>query len=114
MRDCLEPIVSPTGQKRRDDEVPPRPDLTDLRDSGTIEQDADKVGIIHRPEYYYRNGNVPEILQGLAEILAVKVRGGSTGIVRLRWRGAFTMFSEMQEWEIARAATWDRPGIDDV
>lgn len=70
-----------------------RPQLSDLRESGAIEQDADMVCFIHRPEYYKitedEKGND---LRGLAEIIIAKHRNGAVGDVRLRFKGDFARF----------------------
>jgi len=62
---------------------PPRPQLADLRESGSIEQDADVVLLLYRPEYYakYRD----EENRGLAEIICAKQRNGPTGSVKLQF-----------------------------
>ncbi|MEZ5980464.1 MAG: DnaB-like helicase C-terminal domain-containing protein [Planctomycetota bacterium] len=62
---------------------PPRPQLADLRESGSIEQDADVVMMLYRPEYYakYRNDEN----RGLAEVVIAKHRNGATGEVRLQF-----------------------------
>ena len=65
-----------------------RPQLADLRESGAIEQDADMVCFIHRPEYYTKSsedGNGMDI-RGLAEIIIAKHRSGETGDVKLKFR----------------------------
>jgi replicative DNA helicase len=59
-----------------------RPMLSDLRDSGALEQDADAVLFVHRPEYY--EPDRPE-LQGLAEIIVAKQRNGPTGVALMTW-----------------------------
>lgn len=73
-----------------------RPQLSDLRESGAIEQDADMVCFIHRPEYYYRNGAQSEgydaSMQGMAEIIIAKHRNGATKTVVLRFRGEYAKF----------------------
>jgi len=66
-----------------------RPILSDLRDSGAIEQDADVVIFIHRPEYYDRED---ESKKGLADIMLAKNRNGPTGDVQLRFSREYTRF----------------------
>ena len=66
------------GVELREDK---RPRLADLRESGAIEQDADIVMFLHRPDAYN-----PEDRPGLAEIVVAKHRSGPTGIVNLQWR----------------------------
>lgn len=70
-----------------------RPQLSDLRESGAIEQDADMVCFIHRPEYYklYQDDKGND-LRGMAEIIIAKHRNGATGDVLLRFRGEFARF----------------------
>ncbi len=69
------------------------PQLSDLRESGAIEQDADMVLFVHRPEYYhiYDDGKGND-LHGKAQIIIAKHRKGATGIVTLTFRGEFTRF----------------------
>ena len=71
-----------------------RPQLADLRESGAIEQDADMVCFIHRPEYYKITENS---LVGLAEIIIAKHRNGATGDVRLRFKNEFAKFMNIEE-----------------
>lgn len=75
-----------------------RPQLSDLRESGSIEQDADMVCFIHRPEYYkiYEDEKGND-LRGLAEIIIAKHRSGSVGDVRLRFRGEFVRFENRDD-----------------
>ncbi len=69
-----------------------RPQLQDLRESGSIEQDADVVLLIHREEYY--DENTPE--KGIAEIIVAKNRAGEPGTVKLAWIAAQTKFADLQ------------------
>ncbi|MGL4293675.1 MAG: replicative DNA helicase [Bacteroidales bacterium] len=75
-----------------------RPQLSDLRESGAIEQDADMVCFIHRPEYYKitedEKGND---LRGLAEIIIAKHRNGAVGDVRLRFKGDYARFQNVDD-----------------
>jgi replicative DNA helicase len=72
-----------------------RPQLSDLRESGAIEQDADMVCFIHRPEYYkiYTDSNGRD-LRGMAEIIIAKHRNGAVGDVLLSFKGQFTRFQD--------------------
>jgi len=74
-----------------------RPQLSDLRESGAIEQDADIVSFIYRPEYYgltdWEDGSPCE---GQAELVIAKHRNGSLEDVRLRFQGALAKFSDLE------------------
>lgn len=67
-----------------------RPSLSELRDSGAIEQDADMVMFLYREDYYKR-GDAP-VPQNEAEIIVAKNRHGSVGTVKVGWMGAYTKF----------------------
>lgn len=70
-----------------------RPQLTDLRDSGTLCDDADLVCFIHRPEYYkIFQGERGEDYRGMAEFIIAKHRNGATGDVLLRFKSEFARF----------------------
>ena len=75
-----------------------RPQLSDLRESGAIEQDADMVLFVHRPEYYHifedEKGND---LHGMAQIIIAKHRKGATGDVLLTFKGQYTRFEDPSE-----------------
>ena len=92
--------------EQRDDK---KPQLSDLRESGSIEQDADVVGFVFREEYYLeklepRAGTAEHvewqekmsIIHGQAELIIGKQRHGPTGIVRLEFESAFTKFKDIQ------------------
>jgi replicative DNA helicase len=77
------------GNEKRDDK---RPLLSDLRESGSIEQDADVVAFIHRDAYYNRNEEQSEADKAKSEIIIAKQRNGPTGTVYLNFLSSFTRF----------------------
>ena len=83
-----------------------RPQLSDLRESGAIEQDADMVLFVHRPEYYhiYQDDNGRD-LHGMAQIIIAKHRKGATGDVLLTFRGEYTRFENPDEGRLKPADT---------
>ena len=76
-----------------------KPILSDLRDSGAIEQDADVVVFIHRPEMYAKDPEERESTEGQAEIIVAKHRNGPTGHLNLYFRKSCTRFEDMTERE---------------
>ena len=84
--------------EKRDENDGKRPQLSDLRESGAIEQDADMVIFVHRPEYYriYHDENGTD-LRGLAQIIIAKHRKGAVGDVLLRFLGQYTRFANPDE-----------------
>ena len=76
-----------------------RPQLSDLRESGAIEQDADIVCFIHRPEYYLHSEYDAEnnYIGGLAEFIVAKHRSGSVDDVKMRFRKEFARFENWDE-----------------
>lgn len=74
-----------------------RPQLSDLRESGAIEQDADIVCFIHRPEYYLRSGTdaAGNDVRGVAEFYVAKHRSGKVGDIKLKFESNFARF---QNW----------------
>ena len=85
---CLSQL-SRANESRQDK----RPLLSDLRESGAIEQDADEVMFLYREDYY--NKDTPE--QNVAECIVAKNRHGGTGTVELQWLPQFTTFAD-REW----------------
>ena len=73
-----------------------RPILSDLRESGAIEQDADSVMFLYRDEYYHENTED----KGIAECIVAKNRHGETGTVKLQWIGQYQTFAD-REWKHA-------------
>lgn len=71
-----------------------RPELQDLRASGSLEQDSDGVWLIHRPEFYDRNN---PLLRGQVILILAKQREGELRDVELRWNGAYTSFESRPE-----------------
>ena len=70
-----------------------RPMLSDLRESGAIEQDADVVMFLYRDDYYNKDTDMPNI----AEVIIAKQRNGPIGTVNLVWRPEFTKFANMAQ-----------------
>ena len=81
--------LSRAAEQRKEDH---RPMLSDLRESGAIEQDADIVMFIYREDYY----NPETENKNIAEIILAKHRGGATGTVNLLWLGNYTKFASLQ------------------
>jgi len=81
-----------------------RPQLSDLRESGAIEQDADMVLFIHRPEYYkITEDEAGNSLLGIAEIIIAKHRNGGVGDVLLRFRKEMARFTDLEDTQDAFA-----------
>ncbi|MDH5602660.1 MAG: DnaB-like helicase C-terminal domain-containing protein, partial [Cyclobacteriaceae bacterium] len=91
-----------------------RPQLSDLRESGSIEQDADIVMFLYRPEYYKitedENGNPT---QGMAEVIIAKHRNGSLENVPLKFIGRYTKFSDF-DTSFAREGQFPSSGFEDI
>jgi replicative DNA helicase len=90
-----------------------RPWLTDLRDSGTIENDADIVLFIHRPEYYgLTQDEAGNSLIGMAEIIIAKHRNGSIGDVILKFKKEFQKFMNPEEPFLKPSSYESKPNVD--
>ena len=89
------------GVESREGNDGKRPQLSDLRESGAIEQDADMVLFVHRPEYYhiYQDEHGHD-LRGMAQIIIAKHRKGATGDVLLNFRGEFTRFENPEDGKL--------------
>jgi replicative DNA helicase len=88
-----------------------RPQLSNLRESGAIEQDADMVCFIHRPEYYgiYEDSTGND-LRGKAEVIIAKHRNGAVGSIWLRFRGEYAQFlNEQENVVVTRVASGKTP-----
>jgi len=85
---CLSQLNRENEKRAKDDR---RPQLSDLRESGSIEQDADIVMGLYRDDYY----NEESEDKGIAECIVLKNRRGETGTVKLRWDPEFTNFSSL-------------------
>ena len=99
------------GPEQRTDR---RPQLADLRDSGSIEQDADLVMFLYRPEYYEgptdRDGNS---LEGKAELIVGKQRNGPVGLVTLYFHKDYARFDELTQEPEETQPAGPPPGTED-
>lgn len=86
--------LSRANEKRTGKGQAKKPVLSDLRDSGSIEQDADIVMFIHREEYY----NATADNHNMSEIIISKNRSGDTGTVELCWLGQYTKFVNLDKY----------------
>jgi len=87
------PVIALSQLSRAAEQRPDhRPMLSDLRESGAIEQDADIVMFLYRDDYYNQDSDKKDI----AEIIIAKHRGGSTGTVELLWLGSYTKFVNLE------------------
>jgi replicative DNA helicase len=87
-----------------------RPKLSDLRESGSIEQDADIVCLVHRPCYYAVQDQEPDPQD--AELIVAKHRAGRTGTLNLTWRPSLTRFDGTKaQPNIAAARLTDSNGL---
>lgn len=94
------PVVALSQLSREVEKRPgdKRPQLSDLRESGAIEQDADIVAFIYRPEYYgLTDPDEKGPVLGMADIIIAKHRSGSTDTVRLRFIKSFTRFEDVEQ-----------------
>lgn len=94
-----------------------RPMLSDLRESGALEQEADAVTFIYRPSYYDRGKDAA--LRGWAEIICAKQRNGPTGITRVAFREDCTRFDNLQPGDVGVYDTqvtrpWNETDDDDL
>ena len=88
------PVIALSQLSRAAEQRPDhRPMLSDLRESGAIEQDADIVMFLYRDDYYNKDSEKKDI----AEVIIAKHRGGSTGTVELLWLGSYTKFVNLEK-----------------
>ena len=98
-RELNVPVVALSQLSRAVEQRPDhRPMLSDLRDSGAIEQDADMVMFLYREGYY--NRDLSEAEQRVAEVIIAKQRDGPIGTVNLLWLPELTKFSDMDRGQI--------------
>lgn len=89
------PVIALSQLSRAPEQRPDhRPMLSDLRESGAIEQDADIVMFLYRDDYY----NEDSEKKNIAEVIIAKHRAGSTGTVELLWLGNYTKFANIEKY----------------
>ena len=89
------PVIALSQLSRAPEQRPDhRPMLSDLRESGSIEQDADIVTFLYRDDYY----NEDSEKKNIAEVIIAKHRSGSTGTVELLWLGNYTKFANIEKY----------------
>lgn len=88
-----------------------RPTMSNLRESGGIEQDADVVALLHREDYYHK-ADTEYINSNELEIIVDKNRGGRTGVVTMKFEGQYTRFSEWLPGEKMIAAPPGGGGVE--
>ena len=89
------PVIALSQLSRAPEQRPDhRPMLSDLRESGAIEQDADIVMFLYRDDYY----NEESEKKNIAEVIIAKHRAGSTGTVELLWLGNYTKFANVEKY----------------
>lgn len=87
------PVIALSQLSRAPEQRPDhRPMLSDLRESGSIEQDADIVMFLYRDDYYNQDSDKKNV----AEVILAKHRAGSTGTVELAWLGSYTKFANLE------------------
>ena len=87
------PVIALSQLSRAPEQRPDhRPMLSDLRESGSIEQDADIVMFLYRDDYYNQDSDKKNV----AEVILAKHRAGSTGTVELAWLGSFNKFANLE------------------
>ena len=93
-RELNVPVVALSQLSRAEEQRPDhRPMLSDLRESGAIEQDADVVMFIYRDDYYNKDSE----MKGISEIIVAKQRNGPIGTVNLVWLPQYTRFANMEK-----------------
>ena len=93
-RELNVPVVALSQLSRAVEQRPDhRPMLSDLRESGAIEQDADVVMFIYRDDYYNKDSE----MKGISEIIVAKQRNGPIGTVNLVWLPQYTRFANMEK-----------------
>lgn len=101
--------LSRAVESRKDPDGGHRPVLSDLRESGAIEQDADIVMFIYRPDLY--NDTMGQADRDISELIVAKHRNGPQGTVKLRWNGSTTSFENLEHDSNLQSLTETAPKI---